>query len=115
MKLYQEIILLREWFKGLFVIENTISYYEPLIKPQEIGSHYYWANFKITQIPKLLDQGRAMGTNETIEGLQKNREFDLNKINCSKIDKRLALRNCVEPKVALHIFNCAFKNKQQTL
>ena len=25
------------------------------------------------------------------------------------------IRNCVEPKAGLHIFNCAFKTKQHTL
>ena len=29
--------------------------------------------------------------------------------------KRLLLRNCVNPKHGLHIFNCAFKEVQETL
>ena len=29
MKLYEEIILLRNWFDGKWIIENTIPYYEP--------------------------------------------------------------------------------------
>jgi len=47
MKLYEEILLLKHYFKGKWVIENVISFYEPLIKPQKIGRHFYWANFKI--------------------------------------------------------------------
>jgi len=31
MKLYEEIIILKKWFKGKFVVENVIPYYEPLI------------------------------------------------------------------------------------
>jgi hypothetical protein len=38
--------------------------------------------------------------------------FNLSKFD---IDKRLALRNCVEPKVALHIFEMAFHKPQLTL
>ena len=33
MTLYQQIILLREHFKDKFVVENVISYYEPLYPP----------------------------------------------------------------------------------
>ena len=33
MELYEEIIFLKHFFKGKWVVENTISYYEPLIKP----------------------------------------------------------------------------------
>ena len=49
MQLYEEIILLNNYLKTPYCIENVISYYEPLIKPQEIGNHYYWANFIINQ------------------------------------------------------------------
>ena len=31
MNLYEEIILLKTWFKGLWVVENVKSYYDPLI------------------------------------------------------------------------------------
>ena len=47
MKLYQEILLLTHFFKGKWVVENVISYYNPLINPQKDGRHYYWANFII--------------------------------------------------------------------
>ena len=33
MKLYEEIIFLTHFFKGKFVVENVISYYDPLIMP----------------------------------------------------------------------------------
>src|SRR3990167_1492236 len=41
MRLYQEIILLRHWFRGKWVVENVVSYYEPLIRPQRSGRHYF--------------------------------------------------------------------------
>jgi DNA (cytosine-5)-methyltransferase 1 len=50
MKLYQEIIFLQNFYKGLYCVENVISYYEPLVKPQKVGRHYLWANFKIPKI-----------------------------------------------------------------
>lgn len=31
-------------------MENVVSYYEPLIIPQKVGRHYFWANFFIRDI-----------------------------------------------------------------
>ena len=50
--------------------------------------------------------------NVQIKRLEKELGFDVSNY---KKDKRTILRNCVEPKVGLHIYNCAFKEKQQTL
>ena len=50
MSLYQEIIFLKQFCKGLFCVENVKGYYEPLIKPIEIGRHFLWANFRIEKI-----------------------------------------------------------------
>lgn len=47
MNLYEEVIFLKEWFKGKWVVENVISYYEPLIKPFKVDRHYFWSNFII--------------------------------------------------------------------
>ena len=50
MILYQEIILLKYHFKNNWVVENTESYYEPLIKPQRVGRHYFWSDFVISNL-----------------------------------------------------------------
>lgn len=47
MALYQEIIFLQTFFKGKYVVENVISYYNPLIQPYERDRHYYWTNFRL--------------------------------------------------------------------
>jgi DNA (cytosine-5)-methyltransferase 1 len=44
MDLYGLIIFLQHFFKGVWVVENVISYYKPLIKPYEVDSHYFWSN-----------------------------------------------------------------------
>ena len=41
MKLYEEIIFLKHFYKGKYCIENVIPYYEPLIKGIERGRHAY--------------------------------------------------------------------------
>lgn len=113
MSLYQEIIFLKHHFKGKWVVENVISYYDPLIKPYEVSKHYYWSNFPITKVSKIDDKDRGMGEDESLENLYKLKGFDLSKY--SGIDKMKTIRNCVEPKIALHIFNLAFKQKQEVL
>jgi len=47
MKLYEEIILLEHNFKGKYVVENVIPYYEPLIQAIKRGRHLYWTNFNL--------------------------------------------------------------------
>lgn len=108
MKLYEEILLLEGYFKGKWVVENVISWYEPLIKPYVFREHYYWSNFVIDG-----KKHKKRHIDGTKEELQNNLEIDISKYQ--GIDKIKALRNCVEPKAGLEIFNMAFKNKQITL
>lgn len=112
MRLYQEILILKYWFKGKWCVENVISYYDPLIKPKEVHRHYFWSNFFISNIdfPRCSDIARA--DNEVLE---KFHGFDLSKFNLTKEERGLLTRNCVYPSLGLHIFNCAFKNVQQNL
>jgi len=110
MKLYEEILFLSKYFKGKWVIENVKSWYKPLIRPYNVGSHYYWANFVI---PNTIQEGNREHDSK-IEVLQKRKGFDISGFK-TKTDKKLILRNCVEPEVARHIFNCAFKQKQEVL
>ena len=50
MKLYEEIIFLQTFFKGKYVVENVIPYYEPLISAKKRGRHLYWNNFNLPNI-----------------------------------------------------------------
>jgi len=109
MRLYQEIIFLKSWFKGKWVVENVISYYEPLIKPYQVQRHYFWSNFIIMD-NKNIEEDHIRDT--TIEKLEKHHGFNLSDY---KIDKSKVLSNCVNPELGLHIFNCAFKEKQEVL
>ena len=102
MELYQEIIFLTHFFKGKWVVENVIGYYEPLIKPNVIAKHYFWTNFILRDF---VGEGRGMGKGETIKGQEENKGFDLSKYK--RINKRLLLRNCVEPSLGKHILDLA--------
>ena len=100
MKLYEEILLLQGYFDRLYVIENVISWYKPLIAPKEIASHYFWTNFYIPPY-----KGKSRGHHSGIKSLEERKGFDLS--HYRGIDKRRVLRNCVEPEVGEYILNCA--------
>lgn len=109
MKLYEEILFLKYFFKGKFVVENVISYYKPLIKPFLSNNHYFWSNFIIPNIKKDLRQIKY----EDIEYKQKRNSFDLSDLEITKTLKNKVLNNCVKPELGLAIFNAAFKDKQK--
>lgn len=102
MTLYQEIIYLKEWFKGKWVVENVISYYTPLIMPYIIAKHYFWTNFYISKLD--IDSRLHRASEEDLSALK---GFDLTKYK--GINRRQVLRNCVEPETGKFIFNLAFK------
>ena len=109
MRLYAEIIFLKQWFKGVYVVENVIPYYEPLIKGQLIDRHLFWTNFKLTSFePSEKAIIRMQGGQIPFEKIF---GFDISKSSIK--DKRKALRNCVHPETGLHIFNCAINKTTQ--
>ena len=99
LKLYEEVLLLKYWYEGKWVIENTIPYYNPLIEGVKMGKHLWWSNFDIGNY-NVKSRGHRGGTVETLTQLKG--------INLSKYDiknKRQILRNCVETELGLHILN----------
>ena len=101
MALYEEIILLKYWFKGKWVVENTIPYYEPLIGGIKTGGHIWWANFVIPDMEKVNRNHRG----GTVETLQNRKLLDISQYNIT--NKRQILRNCVEPEVGERILEYA--------
>lgn len=113
MKLWQEIIFLKYWFKGKFVVENVISYYEPLIKPQKISNHYFWSNFKIGEFNKIRpkvrnDKGCTFSVKSAAWGI------NIKDFHEYKGDKRTLINNCVDNELGLHILNCATQRNYKT-
>ena len=91
--------MLKSWFKGKWVIENVIPYYEYLVKPSFIiGRHPFWSNFNVTPLGvKNIDVSRST-PDELSEYLG---------IPKPRYKAGITLRNCVEPKTGLHILNSA--------
>ena len=109
MKLYEEIIFLQYNYDGKFVVENVVSYYKPLIKPQEIARHYFWTNFYITPY-SVKTRGHYLG----VKGLKQLKGFEINGKGLARSGETV-LRNCVEPETGLHIFQEAFREHQTLL
>jgi len=86
MTLYQEILLLQYNAVCPWVVENVKPYYEPLIPAQFIQRHMFWSN--ITIPPLEIDREELHGFN--LEGYRIP-------------NKRQVLRNCVRPKLGLHV------------
>ena len=106
MRLYQEIIFLNGFFGGKWVIENVISWYDPLIRPNEIGRHYYWANFFILPFKgkKQIIANKPTGQN-TYNYRASLVNTEIKNFYEYDGDKRTLIANMVEPEISLHIFN----------
>jgi len=107
MSLYQEIIFLKHFFKGKWVVENVIPYYKPLIKGKIIQRHIFWSNFNIPNIT-LPSDNINKGKMEDFRKVADIRKFNVE-------NERQVLRNCVNSEQGLHILNFAFKSKQEVL
>ncbi len=115
MGLYEEIIFLEHNFKGKYVIENVIPYYKPLIKPTAIlDRHMFWSNF-IIPIKKFEGFGKGRIRKGHCKELQEIKGINIDKYKINGRRKDSILRSYVNPDIGLHVFNCAFKIKQQTL
>lgn len=111
MKLYEEILLLQEFHKGRWVVENVVPYYEPLIQPsQRIGRHLFWANFYFlaSDIPRdgnIARLSNLQGKKEMHDwlGIHFDETIYYGKNHCPV----QILRNCVHPDLGLQIFTAA--------
>jgi DNA (cytosine-5)-methyltransferase 1 len=106
MKLYQEIILLKHYFKGKYVVENVIPYYKPLIPANKRGRHLYWSNFNL---PNKLSERKPIEIskkgNEYLD-LLKFHQIDLSSYKGNQTKQKIA-RNLVDYEAGLTIFNTA--------
>jgi len=91
MKLYEEIIFLNKFFKGKYVVENVIPYYEPLIAAIKRGRHLYWTNFNLPSIKERDAKIREW----QLPQLEKHHNIDLTNYKGTQ-NKRKIARNLVD-------------------
>lgn len=101
MKLWQEIIFLKNYSVCPYVIENVIPYYDVFIHPTiEIERHYFWANFALQpfNLEKVKrDHLLYMNGNTKLYG------YDISMMQIS--GKQQILRNLVNPEIGLAILD----------
>lgn len=112
MKLYQEILLLKGYFNGSYVVENVDPWYEPLIKPQKSGRHSFWSDFAIPDLQVGSDGIKRQDT--TVEKLEQKYGFDTSGYGLDTRERRKILNNCVHPKIGEAILKSR-NSKQENL
>lgn len=98
MQLYEEIIFLQFHAQCKWVVENTISYYEPLIKPQKVARHYLWSNF---DIPDIKLPAAGIRSKNKISDWEEELGISISKYKMP--NKRQVLRNCVDSRLGKHV------------
>jgi len=105
MQLYEEILLLDYHFKGKYVVENVIPYYDPMLNPKKRGRHLYWTNFNL---PNDLGDRNAkvcQGKDE-LNRLCDFHKFDFNKYKGEQNKVKIA-RNLVDYEAGKTILDTA--------
>lgn len=113
LRLYEEILFLKHNFKGKWVVENVVPYYDPLIKPSEkVGRHLFWSNFPFTATDVERPKGFISMTN--VAGSEALKEwlgiyYEGNIYYEDNHCPAQVLRNAVHPLVGKQIFEQANK------
>ena len=105
LKLYEEILFLQTHFKGKYVVENVIPYYEPLIPTQKRGRHLYWTNFILPN--NLNDRSFKIGTEKKeLDELCKFHDYNFRQYKGLQSVQKIA-RNLVDYEAGKTIFETA--------
>ena len=104
MKLYQEILLLDYHFKGKYVVENVIPYYQPMLNPKKRGRHLYWTNFNLPS--NLGDRKFLISTKNEVDGLCKFHNYNFRKYKGKQSVTKIA-RNLVDYEAGKTILDIA--------
>ena len=122
LKLYEEILFLKNYFNGKYCVENVIPYYEPLIPAQKRGRHLYWTNFLLlADINERTFLGLCQRTKKNkyqgneLDGLCEFHDYDFRKYNGEQSMIKMA-RNLVDYEAGKTIFATALGiiNKSNT-
>jgi len=118
MKLYQEIIFLESFFKGKYVVENVIPFYEPLIAAQQRDRHLYWTNFRLPNDINGRKNPDFSRVSNRLTVMSNYHDYDFRKYN-GKQDRTKIARNLVDYEAGKTILETALNivrksNSQQT-
>jgi len=114
LRLYEEILFLKHFFKGKWVVENVIPYYDPLVEPTtKIGRHLFWSNFRIKEFTEKIKTPDNFIKLDTVAGSKILKEwlgikYPGNIYYSGNHSPSQVLRNCVHPLIG----NFVFKSKR---
>jgi DNA (cytosine-5)-methyltransferase 1 len=116
MKLYEEILLLKHNFKGKWVVENVVPYYEPLIPSKKLGRHLFWSNFPISNVH--VPEFKNMMNRQNLTAKKQMQDwlgihYEKNIYYGDNHCPTQILRNCVHPDIGKHVFDCAIKSSEK--
>lgn len=115
LRLYQEIIFLQSFFRGKFAVENVVTYYKPLVRPQLCAGHYIWANYFIKNIKaKRTKIANFKGKDVPAKEIMVGHNLVVSNWYGFRGRKEQVINNCVEPELGLHVFN-SMDNQQLKL
>lgn len=114
MTLYEEIIFLKHFFKGHYVVENVIPFYEPLIAPNyQISRHTFWTNLDVSGDFHIETFKNSKGVNSHKTATTAGRSEIMAWLEMPDLEKNIYVkgsndpckvaRNCIHPKLALHV------------
>ena len=115
MALYQEVIFLDNYYKGQYVIENVIPFYEPLIPAKKRGRHLYWCNFRLPNILSKRKNPDLSRTKNLIDAMSEFHDYDFKKYKGKQRMNKIA-RNLVDYEAGKTILDTALgiMTKQDT-
>tara|TARA_R110002020_G_C16038008_1_gene753476 strand:- start:46 stop:690 length:645 start_codon:yes stop_codon:yes gene_type:complete len=111
MSLWQEIFRLKHHHKGVWVVENVVSYYSKDLSvgfsPQIVDRHSFWCNFHIPEFkmekPKNFIDSVSQQDLKDWLGIQYEGNIYYKGNHCPN----QVLRNCCHPDLGLHVFESA--------
>ena len=114
LKLYEEVLLLDNFFKGKYVVENVIPYYKPLIEGHKRGRHIYWTNFNLPADLNCRNLNGILCTMKNeVKQLCKFHNYDFYKYKGKQRRDKIA-RNLVDYEAGKNIFKAALEiNKKK--
>ena len=115
MALYQEVIFLDNYYKGQYVVENVIPFYEPLIPAKKRGRHLYWCNFRLPNILSKRKNPDLSRTKNLIDAMSEFHDYDFTKYKGKQRMNKIA-RNLVDYEAGKTILDTALgiMTKQDT-
>ena len=115
LNLYSDIIFLKHYFKGKWVVENVIPYYKPLVNPNvTLDRHHFWSNFNIPE-KRFEGFGKGHIKGGHAKELQLLKKINIDAYKLKDVRRDSVLRSYVNPEIGKYIFDCAFKLKQRQI